>query len=119
MSFTSRLIHDLVIEQASFDEGAPDDRGQPALAVSEVDVIGLVQPRSTRELPDSRAAGAELSTHVVFMPIDIDLGPADVIRHDARRYTVQGIRRFEFGRSPHLEVDANLVTSSTAEAVGS
>lgn len=111
------LVHPLVIERSAFDPDTLDDYGQPTATTSQIEVRGLVQPRAYREADDSRSAGPELGTHVIFLPL-MEVEPADVIVKDGRRYAVQGVRRFDFGRIPHLEVDAQLVTAQPL-AVGS
>jgi hypothetical protein len=110
----SRYVHDLVIRRTDFDDSvaARDDAGQPSRTVTTSEVKGLVQPRRAQELPDSRSAGAEVSDHVVFLPVGTDLVHADAIDWGDRRLQITGIRPFEFGRLQHLEVDARLVTAT-------
>lgn len=119
MSYQARLIHELVIERVTNDAGTLDDYGQPLASVDQVDVRGLVQPRTTREVADSRSAGVEISTHVAFLPIATALGAGDAIVKGDERFQVQGVRRFEFGRSPHVEADLQLVTAGELVAAGS
>lgn len=122
MSFRSLLIHSLALVAPS-DEGTLDVDGQPAAGDPVVTPIrGLVQPRSVLERARDRAlegeAGPLIGSHVIFLELQavpagawISDNPDDV---DAgRRYDVVGVRRFEFGTSPHLEVDAQLVTSES------
>jgi hypothetical protein len=117
MSFAARLVHPLAIVRTQFDDEADarDDHGQPVAQEPTRSLVnGLVQPRSARnarEVPQTHQAGAMVSDHVIFLEL-VDLIGADAIEHepdDGRRYEVIGIRRYDFGRSPHLEVDARMV----------
>lgn len=119
MSFSARLIHDLVIERTPRDLDDPDEYGQPTAGEPELtDVKGLVQPKSAREMANTQSAGAEVSDHTIFLaPMDLD--PSDAILYGDRRYQITGIRSFEFGTSPHLEVDAQLIRSDEPVPVGS
>lgn len=111
----SRYVHDLVIRRTSYDDSldARDEDGQPAEAVTETGVRGLVQPRTGDELPDSRSAGSEIAGYVVYLPIDTEIRHADAIGWGERLLQVRDIRPFEFGNLTHLEVDADLVTTTT------
>lgn len=105
MSFAARLIHDLTHVRTPRNEGDLDDYGQPEGGTPvETAVRGLVQPRSVREIVDSRNAGAEIGDHVIFLSL-MDVHSGDYFEWNDDRYQVKGVRRFEFGRSPHLEVD--------------
>lgn len=116
MSFATRLIHDLTVVRTPRDESDLDDYGQPvAEAPVETEVQGLVQPRSAREIIDSRNAGAEIGDHVIFLA-PMDLHASDHILYAGDRYEIVGIRRFSFGRTPHLEVDAKRIESSLVGA---
>jgi hypothetical protein len=120
----SKFIHALVIERTEYDDTDRDDAGQPTPQTpTTTDVRGLVQPRSlpnsAREVEDYRSAGSEIADHLIFLPIGTDIRHADAVLWQARRYTVTGIRRFEFGGLAHLEVDAQLVTVTPPLAVGS
>lgn len=119
MSFRARLIHELTVERTPRDQDTPDEYGQPTAGEpDETPVRGLVQPKSAREIANTQSAGAEISDHTIFLaPMDLD--PADAIVHGSRRFAITGIRSFEFGRSPHLEVDARLVRSDVLAEVGS
>lgn len=107
-------VHELVIRRTTYDDtpAARDAAGQPTASVDTTDVKGLVQPRRVSEVDDSRSAGSEISDHVVFLPIGTDVIHADAIDWGDSRLQVTGVRRFEFGRLQHLEVDARLVTST-------
>lgn len=115
----NRLVHDLTIQRVTYDEGTDDTYGQPTAHTTTTAVKGLVQPKSAREMEDSRSAGAQVSDHVIFLSLDADLDGSDEIRHGQLRYQPTGIRRFDFGSLQHLEVDARRVASSTEEADGS
>lgn len=107
-------VHDLTIQRTTYDDtpAARTDDGQPSATVAETEVKGLVQPRRVREVEDSRSAGSEIGDHVVFLPLGTDIIHADAIVWGTSRLQVQGVRRFEFGRLAHLEVDAQLITST-------
>lgn len=108
MSYYGRLIHSLTMVSTPRD-GALDDYGQPAAGVTtETAVKGLVQPRSAREMASTADAGAEIGDHVIFLPL-MDLSGAVAFDFDGDRYHVKGVRRYAFGRSPHLEVDAERI----------
>lgn len=120
MSFRNLLVHDLALVTPT-DAGTLDADGQPAAGARVVTPIpGMVQPRSVLAHAEDRAleglAGPLIGSHVIFLELRaipagawISDNPADV---DAgRRYNVLAVRRYEFGTSPHLEIDAELVTS--------
>ena len=119
MSFLGMLNHDLTIRRSVFDEGDPDDYGQPGRSVTTTAVKGQVQPRRMSEVRDSRSAGVELSTHVIFLPAGTDIRHADAVDWGDRRLQVVGVHEIAFGSVPHLEVDADLVTSTPVIAAGS
>ena len=115
MPFANRLIHDLAIVTPTQNaEEELDDYGQPVAGEPDVDLVsGLVQPKSAREVALISQAGAEVSTHTVFLTLQ-DLTGASYIRFhpdDGDRYEITGVRRYDFGRSPHLEVDCKRVKS--------
>lgn len=119
MSFSARLIHSLTHVRIPYDEGTLDDRGQPTPGSPvETAVRGLVQPRTVSELADFRDAGSEVAQYVIFLePMDLD--PSDSFTYSGATYQIQGIRRFEFGRTPHLEVDCRRVEAPAVVSVGS
>lgn len=121
MSYTTRLVHTLTHVSTPLDTDTADldDRGYPTpLTPVQTEVRGLVQPRTARELADIQSAGAEIGDYVIFLP-RMTVSPADYFVFDGDRYQVSGgIRDFNFGRSPHLEVDARKVEGSLVE-VGS
>jgi hypothetical protein len=129
MSFTDRLIHAIAIErpyQTLVDDVAAfDDYNQPIreyVSATE-EVRGLIQPKSVREVPLVSEGGAQIGLHTAFFTIDTDLTNADRLHliDTGEVYEVKGLRPFRFGRSPHYEVDCDLVTSAdpTHEAAGS
>jgi len=120
MSFYARLVHDLTIIRNAYG-GTDDDYGQPELTATTTAVRGLVQPRTGDEAPDTRSAGAGVSDHVVFLPITTDIQGSDSIiwhRPDREnpRLEVTNVRAFEFGSTPHLEVDCRAVSTSLVGA---
>lgn len=112
-------VHALSIVRVTYDDDTRDDAGQPAASTSSTDVMGLVQPRRAMEQEDFRSAGSQVADHVIFLPVATDLRAADAIIQGDRRYSVTGIRRFEFGGLAHMEVDATLVTSTPVAVGGS
>jgi hypothetical protein len=112
MSFADRLIHTLTHVRVEYDDDLPDDRGQPTpLTPVETEVAGLVQPKNAREMLDFRSVGSEIADHVIFLA-PMDLEASDAFTYGGDRYEITGIRRFEFGRTPHLEVDARKITGA-------
>lgn len=123
MAFADRLVHALAIVTPTTD-GTDDDYGQPTEADPVIDVVvGLVQPVTQRrpgETPSSINAGAQLSDHTIYLA-PRTLSAAAFIRYepdDGDRYEIVGIRDYNFGREPHLEVDCRRVRG-TALTVGS
>ncbi|HEU4571461.1 MAG TPA: hypothetical protein VFR93_02155 [Candidatus Limnocylindrales bacterium] len=123
MALRDRLVHSLAIVTPTTD-GTNDEYGQPVEADPVVDLVsGVIQPytaRRTGETPSTINAGAELSDHVVFMERR-SVSNAAYIRYepdDGDRYEIVGVRDYNFGRSPHLEIDVRRV-KGTALAVGS
>lgn len=108
------FVHSLTIERITYDDSVAsrDADGQPSASTTTTSVKGLVQPRITSEAEDSRSAGSQIGTHVIFMPAGTDLRHADRIVWGTRRFNPTGIRSFEFGGLQHLEVDAELVTAT-------
>lgn len=112
MSFAGLLEHELALVTPTF-EVVGGETVQTGTTVTAVD--GLVQPRSAAEIAALSQAGAEISSHLIFLDLrDIDPGTWISDRPDAvaigRRYDITGVRRFDYGGSPHLEIDARLVT---------
>lgn len=116
MSFASRLIHSLLIHSTApvLDvDGNPvlDENGQPTTTPVETAAKGLIQPKDVRELAAISQAGAEVSTHTIYLPPSADVSHADAIGFDpddGRRYQVTGVRDAA-GIGHHLEVDAKKV----------
>lgn len=116
---TSRYVHDLSISRVAWDDGSVDEYGQPTPSAADATAVrGLVQERTAVEQDDSRSAGSEVATHVIFLPLGTDLRGDDAILYGARRFNPTGIRTFNFGRLPHLEVDAIEVTAVPVTAGG-
>jgi hypothetical protein len=121
MSYAARLIHRLaIVTPTAPDPDDLDDYGHAIEGEPEVSVVrGLVQPKTAREIALVSQAGAELSDHTIFL-LHQRLSASAYIRDEPdnhRRFDITGIRSFEFGRSPHLEVDARLVGSTEGPAV--
>lgn len=126
MTYASLLTHPLAIVSPAY-EVTDDDYGQPEAAEPTVTVVnGLVQPRTARELALVSQAGAEVSDHVIFLaPREIPAGSwiADAdgsgVLAGGRRFDITGVRSYEYGRAPHLEVDCRLVGATEGPGVGS
>jgi hypothetical protein len=114
---TPPLIHELAIERPEQQVviGVPqyDDYNQPVVEYVSVteEVHGFISPKDARELFDR--GQAQTADTTIFLPFDTDLTGADQIHYIATgdAYEVVGVKKFDFGRSPHLEVDARLVTA--------
>jgi len=116
MPIADRLVHSLVIVTPTADvAGYVDEYGQPVAGIpTSVSVAGLIQPKTAREIALANQAGAELADHVIFLAPRA-LSTAAYIRFatdDGDRYQITGIRYFDFGNDPHLEVDARRVVSA-------
>jgi hypothetical protein len=121
VSFAGLLVHPLAIVTPVIpDPDNVDEYGQPVQTTPDVDqVMGMVQPKTAREIAQVNQAGAEFSDHTIFLlPRRI---PGDAwIRDDpdaGRRFDIVGVRSFEFGSAPHLEVDVKLVGSTEGPTV--
>lgn len=119
MSFGARLIHPLAIVSPT-DAGTVDDYGQPVAGTPITRTFrGLIQPKTADEMPLVSQAGAEYSDHTIYM-LPRHLPASGYIRDEpdaGRRFDIVGVRSFEFGRSPHLEVDCELVGSTEGPTV--
>ena len=132
MSFAARLVHRLAIVTPAV-VGDPevvadlDEYGDATAGPDDVVLVrGLVQPRRTEEIAAISQAGLELSDHVIFLePRNVPQGSYLVDADDVaplatgRRFDIVGVRSFEYGRSPHLEVDVKLAGRSEGESLGS
>jgi hypothetical protein len=118
----SMFVHPLSIVRVEYDDTPEnrDEAGQPVAGdPTSTDVLGLVQPKSAREQDDFRSAGSQVADHTIFLPAGTDIRGSDAIVQGSRRYSITGIRRFEFGGLAHIEVDATLVTPTPVTAGGS
>lgn len=118
MSFAARLIHDLaIVTPQDSVSGDVDDYGQPVAGEPDVDLVsGLVQPasaRRNREVALTSQGGAAIADYVVFLERRTLSNAAYIRFHpdDGDRYEIIGVRDYNFGRSPHLEVDCRRVRS--------
>jgi len=118
MPIGDRLVHSLAIVTPSTD-GTLDEYGQPVAGVPvTVTVSGLIQPKRASEVAQTNQAGAIVADHVVFLE-PRTLAGAAYIRFeptDGDRYEIVGVRGFDFGRDPHLEVDCKRIVSETLAA---
>ncbi len=122
MSFAARLVHQLTIVRSVFDDTDPDDEyGQPTVSTNTLTTRGLIQPKKAEEIAQVASAGAMVADHTIFLLPQLLYG-SDVIQDDqGQQYKITGIRPYEFGRTPHIEVDAFAVTPANDNivAVGS
>jgi hypothetical protein len=120
MSFAARLIHDLSLVKVTYS-GTDDTYGQPPASESSSLIKGLVQDKTGDEAPDTRSAGVLVADHVVFLALSTDIKGADhLIWHrpdrENLRLQVVNVRAFEFGTSPHLEVDCRALAGALVGA---
>ncbi len=108
----SKFIHAVTISRRT-ETVVEDDMGQLVDGTATTSaVMGLVQPRTTKEMLDPRSAGTELADHVIFLPAGTDIRGDDTVVRGDRRYNVTGVRVFDYGGLAHIEVDARLVTAA-------
>lgn len=122
MSLYDRLIHSLAVVTPMYS-GSGDEYNQPTSGTPVTELVhGLVQPKTAREVALVSQAGAPFSDHTIFLEL-MPLEQSAYIRDEpdiGRRFDITGIRPFEFGSFPHLEVDVKLVGSAEGpEALGS
>lgn len=133
MSFASLLDHrvSLVRQVSVLDTGEPtyDEYNQPITADATIaNIPAAVQPKTAREVAAFSQAGVALADYTVFMGL-LDVTTADAIVHDpddcpkvndlpSAWFQLVGIRN-PTGRGHHLSLDAKLVGSPLAGAVGS
>jgi hypothetical protein len=124
VSLAARLIHSLAIVTPRSD-GTADEYNHPAPGEPLVEpVAGLVQPRKARDIALSMQQGAELADYRIYMldrPVPdtgawISDAPDDI--ETGRRYDIVGVEPHRYGRTPHLEINARLVTSTPVSSVG-
>lgn len=121
MSFPGLLVHPLaIVSPAAAVPGSDDEYGHPTAGTPAVVLVnGMVQPKTAREIAQVNQAGAEYSDHTIYLlPRRL---PANAWIRDepdaGRRFDIVGVRSFEFGSAPHLEVDVRLVGSTEGPTV--
>jgi hypothetical protein len=119
MTFGALMIHPLAIV-TPVSTASDDTYGQPIAGTPRtVQVRGMVQPRTAREMALVNQGGAEFADYTIFLP-PMHVSGAAYIRDDpdtGRRFQIVGVRSYEFGSAPHLEVDARLVGSTEGPTV--
>jgi hypothetical protein len=122
MSVVDKLIHSIEVWHPTFDEDDRDERGQPAVSYGDepvASVRGLVDPKTAREVQLLSEAGPVVADHTIHLMLPLELSERDrldrVIGETRISYEVVGIRRFDFGSFPHLEVDAKRYTAESSE----
>lgn len=123
MSFASLLTHSLaIVTPTTPDPDNVTEWGQPVAGTPTTEQVkGLVEPRTATEVALTTQGGAPVSDHTIFL-LPRPLSAAAYIRDDpdtGRRFEITGIRSFEYGSAPHLEVDCRLVGSTEGPQVGS
>jgi len=127
LSFASLLVHPLaLISPTTPDPDDVDERGHPLPGTPTVTLLnGMVQPKTAQqsafEAQATGQAGAEISTHVIFL-LPRQIPPGSWLRDEpdaGRRFDITGVRSFGFGSVPHLEVDVKLVGTTEGPEVGS
>lgn len=121
MSFASLLVHPLaIVTPDTPDPTDVDDYGQPVAGAPVTELVaGMVQPKTAREIAAVAQGGAEFSDHTIFL-LPRRVSAAAYIRDEpdaGRRFDIVGIRSFEFGSAPHLELDVRLVGSTEGPTV--
>ena len=109
MSFDSLLTHIVTHQTVTYNEATPDDRGQPARSVTSEDVAAMVQPKTEREIVQSRSAGAPIGDLTVFMR-ERTITPKDVLVWEGTRLEILGIEHHAYGSVPHLEIDVRRIS---------
>lgn len=113
MSLAALLVHPLaIVTPTTGSPASASDWNQPTHGTPEtVFVHGLVQPRTAREMALTTQEGAPVSDYTIFL-LPRRLSGSAYIRDEpdtGRRFEVQGVRSYEYGTTPHLEVDCRLV----------
>jgi hypothetical protein len=121
VSYASLLSHPLaIVTPSAADPNVVDDYGHAVEGTPTTEVVnGMVQPKSAREIALSGQGGAEIGDYTIFLPSRY-LSARAYIRDEpatGRRFQIMGIRSFEFGTVPHLEVDAKLIGSAEGPTV--
>lgn len=121
MSYAGLLVHPLaIVTPAIADPDDVDGYGQPIAGTpTTVLVNGMVQPKTAREIALASQGGTEVGDHTIFL-LPRKIHAAAYIRDQpdsGRRFDIVGIRSFEFGSVPHLEVDCRLVGSTEGPTV--
>jgi hypothetical protein len=121
VSFAGLLTHPLaIVTPTAPDPNVTDEWGHVVPGADIVErVNGLVQPKTAREIDLSTQNGAELSTHTIFL-LPRQVSGAAYIRDEpdsGRRFDITGVRSFEYGSQPHLEVDCKLVGGPVGPSV--
>ena len=121
MSFAGLLVHPLaIVTPATPDPDSVDGYGHPIAGTPTVQLVnGMVQPKTARELALASQGGAEVGDHTIYL-LPRRINAAAYIRDQpdaGRRFDIIGIRSFEFGSAPHLEVDCRLVGSTEGPTV--
>ena len=121
MSFAGLLVHPLaIVTPAVPDTDNVDGYGHPVAGTPTVVLVnGMVQPKTARELALASQGGAEVGDHTIYL-LPRRISSAAYIRDQpdaGRRFDIIGIRSFEFGSVPHLEVDVRLVGSTEGPTV--
>lgn len=121
MSLAGLLVHPLaIVTPTTPNPSTATEWNQPVPGTPETVVVdGLVQPKTAREQALTTQGGAPVSDHVIFM-LPRRVSQAAYIRDEpdtGRRFEVVGVRSYEYGTAPHLEIDCRLVGQPEGPAV--
>lgn len=92
--------------------GAEDSYGVPTATETAITTTqrALVQERTGREVASPEGAGVVVSDALIFLPLDADVTPKDVVVLGSTRYDVLWVRDAG-GAGHHLEADARRFTT--------
>lgn len=121
MSLAGLLVHPLaIVTPVAASPASVDEYGQPVAGTADTDLVaGMVQPKTAREIAQANQAGAEYSDHTIYL-LPRHVSAAAFIRDEpdsGRRFDIVGVRSFEFGSNPHLELDVKLIGSTEGPTV--
>jgi hypothetical protein len=132
VSFSSLLVHPLAIvtpepQGNPLDVANLDDEGNVVPGTPSVELVrGMVQPRTAKEMAQAANAGSELTAWTIFLLPRALSATAYITDADdvgvlagGRRFQIVGIRPYNYGSAPHLEVDCDLVGTTEPDVFGS
>jgi hypothetical protein len=125
MSLRGLLRHQLaIVTPSAADLSDLDESGFPVATAPSITLVpGLVQPRDSHETKQPFSEGVVATEFIIFLEV-IELSAASYITdaddagpvEGGRRFQIDGIQPFLYGRDPHLEVMATLIAGTVALA---